>query len=57
MLKYNNTKKRRIDKKATKLDINNNNSKKYKIKTFYDIAVYTKESKLTYLPGLYYIIS
>ena len=40
---------------ATKLNVSKN-SKKYKIEAICNIAVYTKELKLGYLPKLYYLV-
>ena len=39
-----------------KLDIDNNNSKEYKVKAICNSTVYTRESKSGYLLKLYYII-
>ena len=55
MLEQNTTKKERVNKNVTKLDVDNNKSDKYKVKAIYDSVVYAKES-ISYLPGLYYLI-
>ena len=49
-LKQDTTRKEQINKNAIKLDSSKNNSKKYRIKTIYDNAVYRKKLK-DYLPG------
>ena len=57
LLKKNIIKKKQIDKNdIIKLDIDNNNSRKYKVKAIYNSAVYIK--KLAgHLLGLYYLVS
>ena len=40
----------------TELDVNDNNSGKYKVKAIDDSTVYARKSKSDYLPGLYYLI-
>ena len=45
-----------MDKKdITELNVGND-SKKYKVKIIWNSVVYTKESKLGYLSGLYYLV-
>ena len=41
----------------TKLDAGDNERSKYKVKAIQDSAVYSKESKLGYLPEFYYLVS
>ena len=43
-------------KNVEELDASNN-SGEYKVETIWDSAVYTRESKLGHLPGLYYLVS
>ena len=54
LLKKDITKKRQVDKKITKLNLNNN--KKYKIKVIWNSVIYTKKSVLSHLPELYYLV-
>ena len=49
LLKQDTTKKGRVNKNATKFDVSNNNSRKYKVKVILDNAIYTKESKSGHL--------
>ena len=58
LLEQINTKKGRVDKKVKQMefDIDNNDSKKYKIKAIQDSAVYAKELESGYLSGFYYLI-
>ena len=57
LLEKDTTKKRQVDGNATELDIDNNDSGKYKMKAIWDSAVYTKESESGHLSGFYYLIS
>ena len=45
-----------MDADATKLDAGKD-SGKYKVEAIWDSTVYAKESKLGYLPRLYYLVS
>ena len=56
LLEQNNTKKRLVDEKiAEKLEFEaSGNNKEYKIEVICDSTVYTRESKTSYLLGLYY---
>ena len=57
LLKQNINKKKQVDENnATKLDAGNKNSGKYKIEAICNSAVYTRESELVQLLGLYYVI-
>lgn len=56
LLEQDTNRKREVDRDITKLDVNNNKSRKYKIEAIWDSAVYTKELKSGYLLGLYYLI-
>ena len=56
LLEQDTIRKRRVDKNnVTKLDVGNNKSGKYKMKTIYNNAVNTRESP-SYLSRLYYLI-
>ena len=44
-----------MDKNATKLDADDNESGKYKVKAICNSAVYTRKSA-DYLSGLYYLV-
>ena len=58
LLKQDTIGKKQVDKNnIRKLDINNNESSKYKIKAVWNSAVYAKKSESDYLPGLYYLVS
>lgn len=41
---------------AIELNINNDNSKEYKVQTIQNKAIYIKKSELSYLLGLYYLV-
>ena len=57
LLKQNITRKRQIDENdMAKLDANNNEGGKYKVKAIWDSAVYAKELELNYLLRLYYLV-
>ena len=56
LLEKDNTRKERIyEVNAEELDIDN--KREYKVKAIWDSAVYARESKSGYLPGLYYLVS
>ena len=57
LLEKNTTKKGRVSKKVPKLDVDNKDSKKYKIEAIRDSAVYANQSKSGYLHGLYYLVA
>ena len=50
------TKKERMDKKVTKLELEAGNSKEYKIEAIWDSAVYAKKVKGN-LPSPYYLVA
>ena len=56
LLENDTTKKKQIDKNATKLEFNVGNSEEYKVEAIRDSAIYVKESE-DYLLGLYYLIA
>ena len=59
LLEQNVTRKGRVDENKTELmelDAGNDSSE-YKVKVIHNRAVYTSESELGYLPGLYYLVS
>ena len=50
------TKKKQVDKNnMTKLNVDDNDRKKYIVEAIYNSMVYIKESA-NYLPGLYYLV-
>lgn len=55
LLEQNKTKKGQIDEIVTELAIDNNDSKKYKVKAIWNSAVYVKKSE-GHLLGLYYLV-
>ena len=56
-LEPNLTKKGGVYKNNTmELDYGDNRSKEYKVKAIQDSIDYTRKSKSSYLPGLYYLI-
>ena len=48
--------KEQVDKNVMELEFDVSNNEKYKVKTIWKGAVYTKESK-DYLPSFYYLIA
>ena len=56
LLKQNATRKKRV-KKVLELDAGNKDSKKYKVETIWDSAVYANNSDSGYLLGLYYLVA
>ena len=57
LLEQNITKKEQVNKNnATKLDIGDSKSSKYRIETIWNSAVYTKELKSDYFLSLYYLV-
>ena len=48
-----------MDKEVQEIEFDegDNKSGKYEVETIWDSAVYAKESKSGYLPGLYYLVS
>ena len=59
LLKQNTIGNGRVDKKVKQMefDVDDNDNGEYKIEAIWDSAVYTRESELSYLPSLYYLIS
>ena len=57
LLEKDNTKKERVDKNITKLDVGDNNSVKYKVEAIWDSVVYVRKLKSSHLPDFYYLIS
>ena len=56
LLEQDTTRKEQVDdENAMELDVDN--SKKYKVEAIWDSAVYTRESESGHLPGLYYLVS
>ena len=55
LLEQNTNKKERLDKWVTEFEAGN--SKEYKVEAIWDNAVYTSESELGQLSGLYYLIA
>ena len=59
LLEQDTRKKGRVDEKTAKqlkFEAGGNN-KEYKVEGIRDSAVYVRESKVGYLPGLYYLVS
>ena len=56
LLEQDTTRKGRVDKDATELDANNDESGEYKVEAIRDSAVYARESA-GHLPGLYHLVS
>ena len=54
LLEQNTTKKRRVDKKAMKLNAGNN--EEHEIEAIWDSAIYAQKSESSHLPGLYYLL-
>lgn len=59
LLKQDNTRKVRVDKKIRQINFesDDNDNQKYKMKAIRDSAVYVRESKSSHLSELYYLIS
>ena len=57
LLEQDTTRKERVDENMTKLEFNVGDSKEYKVEAIRDSAVYTMESELGHLPGLYYLVA
>ena len=58
LLEQDPTKKRQVDKKVGQIELDTGkNSGEYKIEASWDNVVYTKKSKSSHLPGLYYLVS
>ena len=57
LLEQDNTKKERVDKRVTKLELEAGDSKKYKVEAIWDSAVYASELELDKLPGLYHLVA
>ena len=54
LLEQNTTRKRQVDKNVTEFEDGNN--EEYEMEGIWDSAVYAKESEVSHLPGLYYLI-
>ena len=57
LLEHDTTRKERVDKQVTELELEAGNSKEYKIKAIQDSAVYTSKLESGQLPGLYYLVA
>ena len=55
LLEQDNTRKERLYKIATELDVGNHDSEKYKVEVIPDSTVYARESESSHLPGLQYL--
>ena len=55
LLEQDTIKKEQI-KKIPQLDVSNDRSERYKVKTIWQTAVYASKLKLGYLIGLYYLV-
>ena len=51
------TRKKQIDNRMKKLELEAGDSKKYKVETIEDIAVYSSKLESDQLPGLYYLVA
>ena len=56
LLEQDTTRKGRVDEIVTELDAGSNDSGEYKVEAICNSAVYTRESKSGYLPGLYCLV-
>ena len=57
LLEQNTTRKKRVYKWVTELELEAGNGKEYKVEAAWDNAVYASESELGQLPGLYYLVA
>ena len=57
LLEQDTTRKEQVDKRVKELEFEAGNSKKYKVETIWDRAVYANELELGQLPGLYYLVA
>ena len=57
LLELDTTKNERVDERVKKLKLKAGNSKKYKVETIWDSAVYASKSESGQLPGLYYLVA
>ena len=58
LLKQNTTRKRRVDEEVRQMEFDTgNDGEEYKVEAIWDSAVYTRESELGHLPGLYHLVS
>ena len=59
LLKQDTTRKRRVDEKtAEQLEFKaGGNNEEYEVESIRDSAVYAKESEVSHLPGVYYLVS
>ena len=51
------TRKERVDKRVKELELEADNSKKYKAEAIQDSAVYASKLESGQLPGLYYLVA
>ena len=56
LLEQDTTKRGRVDKTTSQMEIDEGDSQKYEVEAICDSAVYTRESE-GHLPGLYYLVS
>ena len=56
LLKQETTRKERVDKRVTELELEADNRKKYKVEAIWDSAVYASKLESCQLPGLYYLV-
>ena len=56
LLKQDTIRKKQVNKNITKLDADNNDNKKYKVKAIYNSIVYIKKLKSSHLLDLYYLL-
>ena len=57
LLEQETTRKVRVDKRVTKLELKAGNSEEYEIAAICDSIVYASKSELGQLPGLYYLVA
>ena len=56
LLKQNTIRKGRVDENVTKFEAGSN-EEEYELEGIWDSVVYAKESAMSHLPGLYYLVS
>ena len=56
LLEQDSTRKERVDKWVTELELEAGNSQEYELKVIWDSAVYANKSESGQLPGLYYLV-
>ena len=57
LLEQDTTKKKRVDKQITELDLEVGNSKEYEVEAIWNSAVYASKSESGQLLGLYYLVA